>query len=227
MVLSNTADLFYQLFNTFTTLAVIVGVVVLGLMAYLLVRFRAKDSSSEPEDSPRLGRIPQERGHLKNIVVSVTLSSIVVIVLIAGSLSVTDQITNIPAECTQTPGLCLTIRVTAYRFGWNFTYPDQQTLVGNLTIPTDRTVILEIVSRAERPGLTPVFHSFGIESFKIKKDAIPGITNKIWFKASEQGVELDGIRCFELCGTGHAAMKATLSSVSPGNFQGFCSSSGC
>ncbi len=220
---SNTADLFYQLFNTFTTLAIIVGVVVLGLMAYLVVRFRAKDSSPEPDDSPRLGRVPQSRGHLKNILVSVTLSSIVVVVLILGSLSVTDQITNIPAECARIPSPCLTIQVTAYRFGWNFTYPNGQTLVSNLTIPTGRIVILNIVSK-------DVFHSFGIESFKIKKDAIPGLphSNKIWFEANDQGLKLDDIRCFELCGVGHAGMKAHLTSVSSGGFSGFCSaSSGC
>ena len=219
MVTSNTTELFYQLFNTFTVLAIIVGVVVLGLMAYLVARFRARASSPEPEDAPRLGRIPQARGHLKTVVISLTLSSIVLGVLIFGTLNVTDQITNLPPECRQTPNPCLTIRVTAYRFAWNFTYPNGQTLIGNLTIPAGRIVVLEIVSN-------DVFHSFGIEGFRIKKDAIPGRTNMLWFRANEQG--LDVIRCFELCGVGHTGMTAGLSSISAGNFQGFCSSSsGC
>ena len=219
MVTSNTTDLFYQLFNTFTVLAIVVGVVVLGLMAYLVVRFRAGASSLEPEDAPRLGRIPQDRGDLKTVVISLTLSAIVLSVLIFGTLAVANQITNVPAECAQTPSPCLTIRVTAYRFAWNFTYPNGylngQTLVNNLTIPSGKIVVLEIVSN-------DVFHSFGIEGFKIKKDAIPGLTNKIWFRANEQGLDVDGIRCFELCGVGHARMTANVS-VQPSS----CSSSGC
>jgi len=220
MAVSNTADLFNQLFNTFTTLAIIVGVVVLGLMAFLVVRFRAKASSPEPEDTPTLGRIPQARGHLKTVIVSLTLSSIVLGVLIFGTLSATNQITTIPAECAQTPSPCLTIRVTASRFQWDFSYPNGQMVRGNLTIPTGKIVVLEIVS-------TDVFHTFGIEGFKIKKDAIPGLINKIWFVSNEEGLDLNSIRCFELCGVGHAGMTADLTSVGQGQFQGFCSGSGC
>jgi len=216
MAVSNTADLFNQLFNTFTTLAIIVGVVVLGLMGYLVVRFRAKASSPEPEDTPQLGRIPQARGHLKTVIVSLILSSIVLGVLIFGTLSATNQITTIPAECAQVPSPCVTIRVTASRFKWDFTYPNGNTS-DVLIIPTGRIVVLEIVS-------TDVFHTFGIEGFRIKKDAIPGLTNRIWFVANEQTPDM--IRCFELCGVGHAVMTARLSAVSQGTFQGTCSS-GC
>jgi len=217
MAVSNTADLFNQLFNTFTTLAIIVGVVVLGLMAFMVVRFRAKASSPEPEDTPTLGRIPQARGHLKTVIISLTLSSIVLGVLIFGTLSATNQITTIPAECAQVPSPCVTIRVTASRFKWDFTYPNGNTS-DVLIIPTGRIVVLEIVS-------TDVFHTFGIEGFRIKKDAIPGLTNRIWFVANEQTPDM--IRCFELCGVGHAVMTARLSAVSQGTFQGTCSTSGC
>src|SRR3972149_5609709 len=217
MAVSNTADLFNQLFNTFTTLAIIVGVVVLGIMALLVVRFRAKASSPEPEDAPQLGRIPQARGHLKTVIVSLILSSIVLGVLIFGTLSATNQITTIPAECAQVPSPCLTIRVTASRFKWDFTYPNGNTS-DVLIIPTGRIVVLEIVS-------TDVFHTFGIEGFRIKKDAIPGLINRIWFVANEQTPDM--IRCFELCGIGHAVMTARLAAVSQGTFQGTCSTSGC
>ena len=222
MVESYTPSL-VQLFSTFTVLAVIVGVIVLSLMAYLVIRFRAKASTPEPEDTPQLGRIPQARGHLKTVIVSLSLSSIVLGVLIFGTFSVTDQITNIPTECSQPPSLqtpspCLTIGVTAFRFGWNFTYPDGQTLLGNLTVPTGRIVILEIMSQ-------DVYHSFRIEGFKIAKDAIPGLSTTIWGIADEQTSRL--IRCVEFCGLGHAGMTAKMSPVSGGSFQGFCSSSGC
>ncbi len=220
MAVSNTADLFYQLFNTFTTLAIIVAVVVFSLMTYLIIRFRARDSQPEPDDTPTLGKIPQARGHLRTAIISIGLSSIVLGVLIFGTFSVTDQITTIPSQCALdkgNPGNCLYIHVTAYRFAWNFTYPNSVTLA-NLTIPTGRIVVLQITS-------SDVFHSFGIDGFRIKKDAIPGRTNAIWFIANEQGIHT--IRCFELCGYLHAFMTSNVVSVSTGSFQGFCSSTGC
>jgi cytochrome c oxidase subunit 2 len=218
MAVSNTADLFYQLFNTFTTLATIVAVVVFGLMTYFVIKYRARGSRPEPEDAPTLGKIPQARGHRRTAIISVGLSSIILSVLIFGTFSVTDQITSIPPECTPRPGQCLYVQVAGYRFAWNFTYPNGVTQVGNLTIPTGRIVVLEITSK-------DVFHSFGIGDFRIKKDAIPGLNNKIWFIANEQGIH--SIRCFELCGSLHAFMTAKVTSVGPGSFSGFCSSTGC
>ena len=55
VAVSNTAELFFSLFNMFTILAILVGTFVLGLMAYLVLRFRETASSPEPEDAPRLG----------------------------------------------------------------------------------------------------------------------------------------------------------------------------
>ncbi len=181
-------------------------------MAFLIIRYRARASSPEPEDAPKLGKIPQARGHAKTVIVSVALSSIILGVLIFGTLTVTDQITSIPAECKQNPSPCLTIQVTAFRFGWNFSYPNGKTLQGNLTIPVGRIVILRVAS-------ADVFHSFGIDDYKIKKDAIPGRPNQIWFVANEQTSHI--IRCFELCGVGHAGMTAKVTVV------GSCSSTGC
>ena len=219
MAVSNTADLFSQLFGTFTTLAILVGVVVFSLMTYLVIRFRARGSEPDPEDAPSLGRIPEARGHLRTAIISVGLSSIILGVLIFGTLSVTNTINTIPSQCTSPPpGLCLYIRVTGYRFAWDVSYPNGQTLSDNLTIPIGRIVVVEISSK-------DVFHSFGIDAFRTKRDAIPGLTNRIWFIANELGIHT--FRCFELCGSGHAFMTGKVSVVSPGNFQGFCSVQGC
>src|SRR5437867_10246667 len=162
MAVSNTADLFSQLFGTFTTLAILVGVVVFSLMTYLVIRFRARGSEPDPEDAPSLGRIPEARGHLRTAIISVGLSSIILGVLIFGTLSVTNTINTIPADCTPPPGDCLYIYVTGFRFGWSFTYPNGKVLTDNLTIPMGRTIVLKISSK-------DVFHSFGIDDFRAKQ----------------------------------------------------------
>lgn len=224
MSASNTADMFSQLFGTFATLAIIVGVVVFGLFAYLIIRYRARGTEADPEDAPRLGKIPETRGHLRTALVSIGLSSIILGVLILGTLAVTNTLNTIPTECLPPPGNCVYIRVTGYRFGWNFTYANGLELSGNLTIPIGRVVVLEITSKAEYPGRTPVFHSFGIDDFRIKKDAIPGLVNKMWFQANSLGPHM--ARCFELCGIGHGGMTAKVSVVN--DLSGLCSSTaGC
>ncbi len=232
MTASNTADLFYGLFNTFTFLAILVGGIVLGLMAYLVVRFRGRDSFPEPADAPTLGHIPPSRGHLKTVAISVTLSAIVVGVLIFGTLNATNVITTIPAECLPQPsslyGDCAYIQVTAFRFGWNFTYLNTslkgQTLTGNLTIPFGTIVVLKIRSM-DPGGRQGVFHAFGIDDYKIKKDAIPGLPlpNILWFRPTDLNPHT--IRCFEYCGIGHPGMTGRVNVVQPGSLG--CSSAGC
>ncbi len=227
MSISNTADMFSQLFSTFATFAVVVGVVVFSLIAYLVIRYRARGSESDPQDAPSLGRIPETRGHLRTALISIGLSSIILGVLILGTLTVTNTLNTIPAECSPRPGDCVFVEVTAFRFGWNFTYANGATLTGNLTVPMGRIVVLEIVSKAEYPGRTPVFHSFGIDDFRIKKDAIPGLINKLWFQANSVGIHT--ARCFEYCGIGHDGMSSNVSVVSQGHFSDLCSSTtaGC
>ena len=210
VAVSNTAELFFSLFNIFTILAILVGTFVLGLMAYLVLRFRETASSPEPEDAPKLGQLPAPRGKLRTVVISVVLSTIILGVLVVGTFSAIDQINTPPQVCAQTPSPCLTVQVEAGRFFWNVTYPGGREDTNLLVVPKGTTVILKVTS-------LDVFHSFGIEDFRIKTDAIPGRINTIWFVANEAGDYL--IRCFELCGTGHAAMIGTLQVVEPGSFQ--------
>lgn len=201
MAVSNTAELFFSLFTIFTILAILVGTFVLGLMAYLVLRFRERASSPEPEDAPTLGRLPEPRGKLRTVIISVTLSAIVLGVLVVGTFNAIDQINTPPQECSQIPTPCLTIHVEAVRFFWNFTYPGGREDTNLLNVTRGTIVILKVTS-------IDVFHAFGILDFRIKTDAIPGRTNTIWFIANEPGDFT--VQCFELCGTGHAAMKGTL-----------------
>ena len=59
-------------------------------------------------------------------------------------------------------------------------------------------------------------HNIGIIEYKIKIDAIPGRTNQIWFEANEPGEFT--IQCYELCGIGHAYMKAKLIALDETDF---------
>ena len=123
---------------------------------------------------------------------------------------------------TQMP--CVYVHLLAFQWGWNYTYSNGRFELNNLTVPAGRDVIVNISSK-------DVFHSFGIDMLAEKEDAIPGKTNQLWFMIPAVSVSappdvkvvcnaagtsctyIDAIRCFELCGVGHATMWANLTVV--------------
>ena len=79
----------------------------------------------------------------------------------------------------------------------------------------DTTVILRIRSQ-------DVAHSWWIPKLGGKFDAIPGYTNKTWFKipGDKAGTIFRG-QCAELCGNGHANMFARVRAVTPAQFKAY------
>ena len=71
-------------------------------------------------------------------------------------------------------------------------------------MPVGMTVTLDITA-------DDVAHSWWIPKLGGKMDALPGYTNKTWFKADEPGV-FEG-QCAELCGRNHANMLARVRAV--------------
>lgn len=200
MAVSSTQVQFDSLFGLFTYLALAVGVVVFSFMIYLIVKYRENPSSQQPTDTPILGRQPQARGHVRTVILTLILSTIIIVPLIVGSFGAVDSILTPPQQVCQG----CAIEVTAHQFYWQFTYdngtkPYQSYNI--LRVPLGENIRLSVTS-------ADVFHDFGIIGYDIKTDAIPGRTNVIWFQPASTGNFT--IQCFELCGAGHATMKGTL-----------------
>ena len=53
-----------------------------------------------------------------------------------------------------------------------------------------------------------VLHSFFIPAFRVKQDAVPGMTVEIWFTPTSEGTY--EIACAELCGIGHYIMRGKV-----------------
>ena len=53
-----------------------------------------------------------------------------------------------------------------------------------------------------------VLHSFFVPAFRVKQDAVPGITVSFWFIPTATGTY--EIACAELCGVGHYAMRGKV-----------------
>lgn len=61
-----------------------------------------------------------------------------------------------------------------------------------------------------------VIHSFWVPEFRMKQDAVPGITTTQRITPDRLGSY--PVVCTELCGTGHATMRSTVHVVTPGAF---------
>ena len=147
----------------------------------------------------------------------------------------------------------LIVQVTAEQFAWNVHYPgpdgvfgrtdiklldlqsnplgvdrsdpaakDDVTTLNQLYLPVDRPIILRLRSK-------DVIHSFGVPEFRVKQDAIPGLTIPIWFVpnvTTAQMRERKGnpefqyqIACAQLCGLGHARMRGFVTVMNTDEFQ--------
>jgi cytochrome c oxidase subunit II len=109
-------------------------------------------------------------------------------------------------------GPVLRIHVNGQQYLWRYDYPGGGQLFSYqaLVVPTETTVVLDLEA-------SDVIHSWWIPKFGPKADAVPGYVNQTWFKVKNEG-EYRG-QCAELCGSGHADMRAKVVAVSPDAFQ--------
>ena len=111
------------------------------------------------------------------------------------------------------------IEVTGEQFAWNVRYAgadgqlntaDDITTLNQLHMPVDATVLFHIKSK-------DVIHSFFVPQFRVKQDAVPGLTTHLWISATKTGNY--EIACAELCGLGHYRMRGYLVIEPPEAFQ--------
>jgi cytochrome c oxidase subunit 2 len=210
-VVPPTISTYDNLLNIYLLFGVGAGVVVTALLAIFMVRYRAKGKDGPPVEHKTEGW----KIVLVTVLISITILSTAEYATFASFGNI-----EIPSQCSQVPSPCINIGVEAFQWGWNFNYTNGKVLLNNLTVPAGSIVILTIRSK-------DVFHSFSIEMLAVKEDAIPGKTNQLWFEVPSvqfasgnvkavcntsvsSCVYQDAIRCFELCGVGHAFMDANL-----------------
>ena len=90
------------------------------------------------------------------------------------------------------------VEVIGEQFAWRIQYPDVGVETGDLRIPVDRQVEIDI--RA-----SDVIHSFWVPAMRVKQDAVPGVVTDLVFTPTETGTF--EVVCAELCGAGHGVMR--------------------
>ena len=154
-------------------------------------------------------------GSNKAEVVWTAVTFVIVIGLAIYSKDLWDEIRD-PARI---PDNAYPIHMMARQFEWNATYAgadgefdtsDDFVSLNVLHIPVDQPVVVQL--RAE-----DVIHSFFLPEFRVKQDAVPGMTTPVWFEATRTGEFT--LACAELCGLGHYTMGGTVIVHSQADFQ--------
>ncbi len=184
----------------------IVVVAVNAALIYVARRYRS-ERGTEPRQI-RGGRRTQFR-------VGALLTVFAAAILIL-SLIYTDKAREVPT--TGSAGLAsarskpLRIEATGQQWLWRYDYPNQAFSYYKLVVPVDTTVELDLVS-------TDVIHTWDVPQLAGKRDAVPGKTNHVVFRADEEGV-FDG-QSATFSGQAYAAMRTEVDVASPQEYEDF------
>jgi len=105
------------------------------------------------------------------------------------------------ADIEQTKANTQEVRITGEQFAWTFEYPAQHLRAGELHLVKGTPYHFTLHAK-------DVIHSFWVPQFRMKKDAVPGITTDIRVTPTRFGNYT--LICTELCGLGHATMRAPI-----------------
>jgi cytochrome c oxidase subunit II len=211
-----------------------------AFFAYVLIRFRR---SRNP-----VAHYPGVTSHASSYLEGAVLV-VEMVLLFAFSIPLwAARVDHLPSEKD-----ALVVHLTAEQFAWNVRYagPDGQfgrtdiklidvqsnplgidrsdppakddvTTLNQLYLPVNRSVIVKLRSK-------DVIHSFGVPEFRVKQDAIPGLTIPVWFVPNVTTAEMRTrtgnaefqyeIACAQLCGLGHYRMRGFVTVLPQDEFQ--------
>jgi cytochrome c oxidase subunit 2 len=175
-----------------------VFLLVVGVLTYVVLRFRARPGVD--------GEPPQVEGN-RRLEVVWTVTPLLLLSFLFG-LAVRTLGTMEAAAPSP-----LRVRVIGHRWWWEYEYPDLGLRTANqLRVPTGRPLQLEI-------GSADVIHSYDVRALDWKSDAVPGKVNLMRIEVTTPG-RYDGV-CTEYCGTQHAWMRVDVLAEPSDQFDGW------
>jgi cytochrome c oxidase subunit 2 len=166
-------------------------VVVGGLLAFVVIRFRARRSDAEHEPAQIYGSAQVE---LAWTVIPV----LIVVVLFLTTARIIFAIQDAPE-----PKSALDVTVVGHQYWWEFRYPKLGIVTANeLHIPVSAPSALEPTYMQLLSA--DVDHSFWVPQLGGKTDLIPNHPNQMWMDPEKAGLYLG--QCAQFCGIEHAKM---------------------
>ena len=169
------------------TICIAVFAVVAAVIIYSVFKFRV--SSDDDLDGPPI------HGHTGiEIIWTAVPTALATAIAIVSTVAL--------AENAKLKADRLKVDVTAQQFAWHFKYPQYGGFTSDeLRLQQGRQV--ELTLRA-----LDVIHSFWVPEFRQKQDAVPGTVTHLPITPTKTGRHT--LICTELCGLGHAVMRAPV-----------------
>jgi cytochrome c oxidase subunit 2 len=192
-----------DVWDGFLIASLVVGVLVVGLIFYVVFRYRRRGSGLPLQ---RREHIPLEVAY-----------TIVPLVIVGALFGVTYVSINAVDKKIDNPDL--TVVVTGFQWQWQFDYPasgarvtGSDTVEPELVLPAGESVRFELTS-------LDVIHSFWIPGFRFKRDMFPGQTQTFDVDIADRtGNYPDTGVCAEFCGLDHHSMRFSVRIVTPAEF---------
>lgn len=189
--------LFYALL-AFTAL---LGLFLTGLVVGYAIKYRAGSAAE------RTGK----RGRSLPLEIAWTAASLAVAFVFFGwGAAIFVRREQPPADALEIAGL-------GKQWMWIFRHPGGQREIDELHVPAGRAVIVSLASQ-------DVIHSFYVPAFRLKQDAVPGRTTRLWFIATQPGRYR--LFCAEYCGTQHSGMGGWVTVLPPERFAAWLAAQG-
>jgi cytochrome c oxidase subunit 2 len=186
------------LYDVLMIVSIPIFVLVMTVILYSAWAFRMRPGQ-ENEDGPPI------HGNTRLEVFWTAIPAIILVSLCSYAYAVLSDVEKTHANE-------LVVKVHAIQFAWTFEYPqaDGRPVVSpQLYLPKDRPVRFDIDSQ-------DVIHDFWVPAFRVKIDAVPGITTRLRVTPTRLGAY--PVVCAELCGLGHAVMRSTAHVLAPAAF---------
>jgi cytochrome c oxidase subunit 2 len=175
-----------KLFDVMIVLSCFVFAIVMVMFGYSIWKFRARPGD-ESDGKPIHGNTNLE------IAWTVIPTTIVLIAAVYSAIVLADV-----GKRGKDP---LVVDVTAQQFEWTFDYGEAGVQSKVLHVPVDRRLNFRLHA-------LDVLHSFWVPEWRVKKDAVPGLTTQVYTTPTREGAY--SLVCTELCGFGHATMRAKV-----------------
>jgi cytochrome c oxidase subunit 2 len=196
-------------FKVMSLLAAPVLAMVVAIVGYSLLRFRGHGPDESGVPIRGTGAIPKAW-------FAITTALCVTVIIFPGLTGLAE----LRADRTSD----LKINVTAARWTWSVEYPDSGIRVHGsqpMVLPVNRRIEFDITS-------VDVLHSFWVPAFRLRMDAVPGQTTKLFITPTEIGSEQTDVafrlQCSQLCGLQHANMTMPVQVVSQADYDAWVQS---
>jgi cytochrome c oxidase subunit II len=199
---STQADKVDTLWDVLIIATVPVFVLVTVIVCFAVIEFRMRPGEENLDGPPIHGNTRLE-------VIWTAIPAILIVGLVTYAYVVMRDIEQAPAAGNER-----VVTVTGQQFTWTFAYNEggKKFSTAQLYLPAGKSVKFDVQSK-------DVIHDFWVPDFRMKIDAVPGITTH--YRVTPKNPEAIGdhaIVCAELCGLGHAFMRQTAHILAPAAF---------